>query len=229
MRVVSRLILCGAMALAAVGCGGSDPGTGTKTLWVKAEAVTDGSTPGTGMFIQVRQGGENGALVKDAVVTIEGDRTGEVTLPFSDEEWWGFIPGGYYRDEFAWDTGWRIEVRRGNDELVAYIEAPGVTHITSPIANTTFTRGNAQPLVVQWKDTEGRKAEIVEIDFGKSNEADRTLTEDTGELKLEYNRLEAQKDERLSIRRRNEINLEGGVVGSTFKVTSQHDIRFNIE
>ncbi|MGA9522385.1 MAG: hypothetical protein WBV82_13030 [Myxococcaceae bacterium] len=229
MRVVSRLMLCGVMALAAAGCGGSDPGTGSRTLWVKAEAVTDGSTDGTELFIQVRQGGETGEILTDAVVTIEGDKTGEFAVPWTGIKWGDFAAGGYLRDDFAWDTGWRISVKRGSDDLVAYIEAPGVTEIGKPLANTTYRRSDAQPLVVQWRDTEGRRAELVEVDFQESNEADRTLNEDPGELEIEYNRLEAKNDERLEVRRRNEINLEGGVVGSTFRATTRHTIRFNIE
>ncbi len=229
MRVVSRLILCGAVALAAAGCGGSDPGTGSRTLWVKAEAVTDGSTNGTELFIQVRQGGESGQILTDAVVTVDGDKTGEFAVPWTGLKWNNFAAGGYLRQGFDWDTGWKITVQRGSDDLVAYLEAPGVTEISSPIANTTYRRSSGDPLVVRWKDRDGRRAELVDINFRHSKEANRTLKEDSGELKVEYNRLEARKDERLEISRRNEINLEGGVAGSAFRATTKHSIEFIVE
>src|SRR4051794_20230355 len=55
-------------SLFALACGGSNPGGGTRTLWVNAAAETDGSTDGSRLQIEVREGSSTGTLVTDATV-----------------------------------------------------------------------------------------------------------------------------------------------------------------
>lgn len=228
MRRISQLILSGVVALIATGCGGSDAGSGTRTLWVKALAVTDDTSDGTGLIVEVRQGGEGGERVTDAVVIVEGNNTGEFAVPWDDGKWFG-IDSGYHYAGLAWDTGWRISVKRGDDELYAYLEAPGVTRITNPVAETTFRRAEAQNLLVEWEDLEGRDADFVEVDFKEADDADATLDGDPGELEVDFNRLRPDHEEHLSVNRRNQLNLEGGVPGSTFTAESHHGFKFTVE
>ncbi len=222
-------LLGGLLASALVACGGHDPGGGTQTLWVRAQAETDGSTSGSWFVVQVRDGSENGTLLNDAVVSIEGDNTGELVLPFDGGDFFGFRVGANIKRDLPWDTGWRLTVRRGKDELDAYLEAPGVTTITAPVGGTTFRRSNGENLVVEWKDEKGRRADVVEVDFRRADDADRTFGEDPREYEVDFNRLRAADDERIEVRRRNEVNLEGGVPGSRLTATTKHRIDLTVE
>jgi hypothetical protein len=222
MRLLTRASLCAVLVIGAVGCGGSDPGNGSGTLFVRARAETNGNTSGTHLSVQVRRGSENAELLTDAVVIIRGDRTGQFNLPYG-----GDFGGAHARRDMAWDTGWELEVKHGEDHLKAYLEAPGVTHITSPLGNTTFLRA-ADPLIVKWTDTEGRKAEVVELRLDKAK-ADFATAEDKGEYRVEASRLVSEDKEKVEVRRRNEINLAGGVPGSSFRATSKHEIEFRVE
>ena len=218
------------MAFAASGCGGRNPGGGTKTLYVKAQAVSDGSTDNTAMGVEVREGHSEGNLVTDAVVTVVGNKTGEFNLAWTGINWGGFKAGAYYKDKMQWDTGWKITVKRGQDELDAYLVAPGITTITEPIAATTFKRAEGKPLMVKWKDSDGDRAQIVKIDFDKSDSADREFSDwdDPFELQVEPNTL-VPDNERVTVSRQNQINLEGGTAGSIFTAETHHRIQFTVE
>lgn len=229
MRTLSVLVV-GGLLFGMVGCGGSNPGSGTKTLFVKAHAETRGSTDSSWMAVEVREGHSEGNLINDAVVTIRGNKTGEYNLGWEGISFGGFRAGAYLRNELAWDTGWHITVKRGDDGLEAYLEAPGLTTITDPIGGTTFRRADGNPMVVRWKDTDGRRAQIVTVDFDKADNADRQFSDfdDPGEVQLEANVLVADK-ERLELRRRNEVKLEGGTAGSVMSAETKHRIEFVVE
>lgn len=210
-------------------CGGSNAGTGTQTLFVKAQAITDGSASGSWLAVEVRQGASDGALITDAVVTVSGDATGEFNLPWEGIQLGNFKAGAYRRGQLAWDTGWVLRVTRGADRLDAYLEAPGVSTITGPIAGTTFKRADAQPLAITWKDDAGRRANVVELKLDHADQASVTLAKDTLEHDVEPNRLVATDKEKLQLKRRNEIPLAGGAPGSVFSATTEHEIEFVVE
>lgn len=223
------LILLSLSASFFAACGGHDEGRGTQTLYVRAQAETDGSTRGSLIFIEVRQGSSEGQLLNDAVVTLTGDNTGEFALPWQGIDFFGFRAGGYGKTELAWDTGWGLTVKRGNDELEAYIEAPGITTITQPISGTTFRRSNGEDLEVRWKDEKNRRADFVTVDFTRANDADRDLTGDPRSYVVDYNRLVAHEREQIEVRRKNEVNLAGGTPGSRFSATTRHRVELKVE
>lgn len=227
MRTLSAIVVAVAV-VGLVGCGGSNPGTGTKTLFVKATAHTDGSTDGTWLGVEVRQGSDKGDLITDAVVTMKGDKSGEFNLGWSGMNWGGWKAGLYLKQQAAWDTGWSLSVKRGQDELDAYVAAPGVTTITQPIADTTFRRVDGKPFELVWKDGEGRRAEKVHIDFDHSD-ADLDLDEDTLSHEFEANRLTASDREHVRVTRANTVDLAGGTPGSAFTAESTHQIEFTVE
>jgi hypothetical protein len=213
------LTLATGLLLAA--CGGHDPGSGSRTLFVHAQAETDGSTDGSWMMVKVRQGNSEGQPVTDATVTVTGDNGGEVGLPFELD--------GYTRRRISWDTGWGLEVKRGDDALQAYLEAPGITTITRPIGGTTFKRAAGDDLLVTWTDEKMRKADFVTVEFKRAGGADREFTGDPFEYEVELNRLVADDDERISVKRRNEVNLEGGTPGSRFSAVTRHRVDLKVE
>jgi hypothetical protein len=227
MRSLSAVVL-GAVAAFGVACGGSNPGGGTKTLYVQAEARSDGSTEGTWFAVHIREGHNDGPVVDNAVVTIRGDHTGEFTLPWEGFTFFQWPVGVYVRGNMPWDTGWAINVRRGADGLDAYLHAPGITEITEPIANTTFRRVDGEPLMVQWRDDAGHRAEAVNVDFEQSDYV-RQLSEDPLQLQVDRNDLVGTDSERVEVTRTTAVDLAGGTPGSVFTATTQHAIRFRVE
>ncbi|MBI3184051.1 MAG: hypothetical protein HYZ28_18105 [Myxococcales bacterium] len=220
------ILVAAAIALAA--CGGSNPGGGTRTLYVKAQAETDGTTDGTRLGLEVREGSSGGTLITDAVVILRGDKSGESSLPWQGLKWGDFALGSYFKSGIAWEPGWAIEVRRGNDRLDAYLQTPGYTTIVEPIAQTTFRRTEGKPLAVKWKDSFDRRAKTVTVDVDKAK-YQRTLPEDPLSHEIEANRLVSENNERITLERVNEIELAGGTPGSIFRGTSKHRIEVNVE
>jgi len=216
-----------AMTLLA-GCG-SSPGGGTRTLYVKAEAWSDGSSDGTWISVEVRQGSSDGTLLNDATVSMHGSKSGDFSLPWQGISFGNFRAGSYHKGQMAWDSGFQISVKRGNDALDAYLEVPGITTITNPLGGTTFRRADGQPLMVKWKDDVNHVAQKVTVTFDHSDGATSILNADPLQLQVDPNRLVAASPENIEVRRENTVNLAGGVSGSSFTATTRHRIDFNIE
>jgi hypothetical protein len=213
------------------GCGrATDPGIGSHTLFVKALALSDGTLDGSSLKLEVRNGHAEGPLVKDAVVIARGDRSGELNIAYRDDFELGGIRlgGGFEKKQLAWDTGWSIEVKNGDDYLVARLEAPGATIITEPVSQTTYRRTDGRPLPLRWRDEFGHRAKQVTIDFARAD-YDRTFTEDAFGHDVAPNSLVPEKRERVTITRWNEVGLAGGVAGSVFKAQTAHQIDFIVE
>jgi len=210
-------------------CAGSNPGTGTQTLYVKAQAITNGSTDGSWMAVEVREGSADGQLVTNAVVSITGDQTGDIDLPWDGVQVGNFKMGAYRKAQLVWDSAWMLHVSRGADRVDAYLQAPGVTTIVAPLAGTTFVRADGLPLDVTWKDDAGRRAEQVELTLDHADQASITLPIDTLEHQVEANRLIATDKERLGLKRKNQVDLAGGAPGSLFSATTEHSIEFAVQ
>jgi hypothetical protein len=209
-------VLAGAALLTA--CGGSDPGSGTQTLYVEATASSDGSSQGTSITVLVRDGGAQGSFLQNATVTVIGDRGTNHALPFVGV----FGIGAYHKSNFNWEGGWRLKIVNGNDNLEAYVAGPGLTTITAPTANSTFSKASAQNLSVQWRDDMGRTMPNADIDFRRAN-IDRTV-QDTGSYSVDYNSLVVATDEQITVTRWTELNLRGGVTGSRFRAETKAEL-----
>lgn len=228
MRLLPLPVLAG-LALAASACGGSNPGSGTKTLYVKAAVQSDGTSDGTWLAVEVREGSDQGVLVTDAQVSVRGDSTGETGIPWGGGvSMDGFNGGVYVVWHPQWDRGFTLNVNRGSDHLNAYVETPGITTITSPISGTAFALAEGKPLVVEWKDSYGRRAENVRVDLKKSDYV-WTGTDDTLRNEIDPNRMVVDNGERVRVTRTNQINLAGGAAGSTFEASTTHAIDFVVE
>lgn len=205
-------------------CGGTSPGSGTKTLYVNARLSTDGSTDGTRARVQVRAGSATGAPVTDAQVKLRGSKLEQRTLSANGNS------GDYDTGNFAWDDVFLLEVVRGSDALEAALEAPGVTVITAPIASTTFRRADGAPLKIQWKDEKGRRADIANLEFDKANVSDSWANDsEPFQVEIEANRLVAEDKERIDLERSNEVSLAGGTAGSLMRATTSHRVEFTVE
>jgi len=213
--------LAGAVLLTA--CGGSDPGSGTQTLYVEATASSDGSAQGTSILVRVNNGGSQGSVPTEAVVTLIGDRGTTHVLPFVGA--FGF--GAFFKSNFNWEGGWRLRIESGNDNLEAYVAGPGLTTITAPVPNSTFSKAASQNLSVQWRDEMGRTMPNAEIDFRQAS-FERTV-QDTGSFSVDYNTLVASTDERVTVTRWTEVPLKGGVTGSRFRAETKAEQEFIVQ
>lgn len=218
-----------ALSLFATACGESnDKGGGTRTLYVEAFAQTDGSINGTSVVVGVRDGSPQGAILSDAVVVFRGEKNGEFSLPWQGLAFGDFRSGAYVRTALPWDSGWQIEVTRGEDHLDAFLKVPGFTTITQPIGGTTFSRTAGRPLVVRWADSEEQEAMRVEVKLKKADQR-RELGEDPFELAFDAGLLRVEDKEEVEVRRSSELALNGGVPGSLFRATSRHSLEFRVE
>lgn len=214
-----------ALALVMAGCG-SDAGSGTETLFVDAEAFSDGSADGTWLRVVVRQGGSNGAMLDDAKVTLTaGDGTVH-ELPYVD-----VFGIAYFKNNLAWDPSWRLRIERGTaDKLEARIEGPGLTRITQPAPGSLYQRSSGTDLVVKWADDDGKRAGAVIVDLEGQPYEDQIVNEDPLERKIPASSITTVNDSaRLRVDRRTTLNLAGGVAGSTFTATTRDEIDINIQ
>ncbi|HLL55216.1 MAG TPA: hypothetical protein VK447_16790 [Myxococcaceae bacterium] len=218
-------LLLSAALLALAGCAGSDPGSGSKTLFVDAVAQSDGSFNGTTFVVTVRQSANNGDYINDAQVTVISDKGTEYLLP-----WVGiFGIGSYAKSGIAWEPGWRLRIVRGTDKLEGYVLAPGLTTITQPTAAAPFERSKGQPLLVQWRDEGGRTAETVQVRLSRAG-YDQIRAEDRGSFEIPVGTWsQAYSDERLRVIRTTDTILAGGVDGSTFKAITTAEVRFAVQ
>jgi hypothetical protein len=214
-------VFAGAVLLTA--CGGSDPGSGTQTLFVQATATSDGSSDGTSLTVVVRDGSSSGNFVTDAAVTLIGDRGTTYTPAFTGI----FNIGAYVKNQINWEGGWRLRITRGNDNMEAYVAGPGLTDITAPAANSTFMKSSAQNMTISWKDENGRAMPNADIKFRRAN-IDKTV-QDTGSFSVDYNTLVPATDERISITRWTELSLKGAVTGSTFRAQTTAEVNLVVQ
>lgn len=212
-----------ASAVLLTACGGSDPGSGTQTLYVEATAASDGSSSGTSLTVLVRDGSSSGNFVTDAQVTLIGDRGTTYTPAFTGI----FGIGGYTKNQINWEGGWRLRIVRGNDTMEAYISGPGLTDITSPVPNSTFMKSSAQNLVIQWRDENGRAMPNANVKFRRAD-IDRTV-QDTGSYLVDFNTLVPANDERVTVTRWTEVALRGGVTGSNFKAQTTQELNLIVQ
>ncbi len=214
-------VLAGAVLLTA--CGGSDPGSGTQTLYVEATASSDGSASGTSLTVVVRDGSSSGSFVQDAQVTLIGDHGTTYTPAFQGV----FGIGGYFKNQINWEGGWRLRIVRGNDTLEAYVAGPGLTDITAPAANAVITKSTAPNLVVQWRDENGRAMPNANVQFRRAN-VDR-IVQDTGSFTVDANDLVVADDERITVTRWTELSLKGGITGSNFKAQTTAEVNLVVQ
>lgn len=213
------------LALVLAGCG-SDAGSGTETLYVDAEAFSDGSADGTWLGVTVRSGASNGDVITDAQVTVTaGDGTVH-ELPYVNV----FIGGAYFKNNLAWDPSWRLRIERGTDKLEARIEGPGLTRITQPTPGQLYQRSSGDDLVVKWTDDSGKRADAVIVDLEGQQYEDQIVNNDPLERKIPASSITTTNDSaRLRVERRSTLNLAGGVAGSTFTSTTRDQLDINIQ
>lgn len=228
MRTLSTLAAAIALTFLTA-CGGTDPGTGSRTLYVKAAMHSDGSTDGTRVQVELRENDQEGPVVTDAIVTLKGQSGRDQVLGLVGEDSRLGTKLVYARQGFAWDTGFVLQVRRADrDTLDATLEMPGATVITDPVSSTTFSRSRGERFVVRWRDEYNRIAQYPEVRLERAD-IRQTLNQDLTQFELDPSRLVPTQEEQVVVTRTNKVLLAGGLDGSEWTATTTHKVSFRVE
>jgi hypothetical protein len=132
----------------------SDPGSGSKTLYVGVELTLSSigaNTPVPSLSVVIAQASRDGASVSGAAVKLTAGDGVTVTPTES-----ATVPGYYEASGFTWEPTWHVEISSGLDHLEATVAALGRTTITAPAQNATVPAGQ---VAIQWTDAWGEKAQ----------------------------------------------------------------------
>lgn len=200
----------GIAALALAACG-SDPGEGTKTLYVDASLRYELKNPPTvKVEVMVRRGSSEGPGVTGANVRISGAEF--LYAPTDDGK-------GKYKGEISTYTqDMKIEIQSGADNVSAFLEGPDAFKLIAPANGSAVDVRNNEPVRVEWDPESGRAADQIEIDVSENETIAAVVNVDEGfaDVKPEFFRL---GQHRIVVRRSKSLLLEGGVAGSLFRMS----------
>jgi hypothetical protein len=222
MKTMAVLALLGAAACGS-GLGGTSPGGGSGTLRVEAsvsasEAVDNANSStgfSTGFSVRVYRAG---APLSGARVMVTSP-AGMLTLPESSEA------GRYRGEQGGYHRTYALAVDLGADRLDAQLVGPPAHAFTSPVARIVHPAG--EPLMVAWSPMGAPAASI------ETREMDDTATPDDGAYTIPGSFLVGRpgelRDDRIRVRRAEEIALAGGTPGSTLSVSVRNQLTFDID
>lgn len=205
----------------ALACGGDSTGpaanrnsggTGTSTLLVTADIDASNSLGGFRTDYDVNLRDALGNRVSGATVTIYNSALGTLTLPETAPG-----SGDYFNTRPSFPAGdFRLEVTRGTDDVRGVVlGGPGVHTITAPANGSVATA--SQPMTVRWSvPSQASAIEIETRNFGPIALAD------IGSYTIAGANNPANNDQRVEVRRYNEVEIAGGRPGSRFRVTVEN-------
>lgn len=192
----------------------NDSGTGTLTLLVTAD-IDGQEVPGgfvTDFYVSVRDA--EGNAVSGAAVRITNETLGEMTLLEAEQG-----SGEYRAERNSFPQGdFRLDVTRETDLVEGVIVGgPGIHSITAPLLTDTLTAGQA--LTVLWDvPSQARGAEIETRDYQSS------VVPDNGQAIVPAESNLARAEQRIRVRRYNEVDIVGGLPGSRLEVSIRREI-----
>lgn len=209
---MTRGSLAAVLCLAA-GCGGTDPGSGSGTLFTVLEA--SGRADRTRVRVELKLRG-NPVLGANVVVT--DTRTGESkNLDGSS--------GGEYTATFnGYAQTLRLAVTSGEDHLEATLEGPAPHTITRPPQDAIVRRADFEFLDVQWQADGPSDAVIVTAEGVDPIELEGT----NNSVRIPLGGL-VNGDQSVSVERASTVPLAGGAQGSLMRIRFQVDNRFTLE
>ncbi len=226
-RAFSILLLV-LVAVCLEGCGGSDPGRGTQSLYVEAHVTSD-EAGATRVRVQVRDGDGRGRIEEAAVVRVRGHEEGEWVLDFEGRDWGPFAGGFHLLEGLEWQRGWHLEVEVGEEHwLEAYLEMPGLCTIIEPAADVTYRRGDGFPLVARWEDSQRRHSRSIQVELNRNDYSVR-LPGDVFRHEIASSVFRRDGGERLTVQRWNEVELLGGTIGSSFRGATFCSVDFRVD
>jgi hypothetical protein len=201
---------------------GSDPGSGTGTLFVDGNAsaephVATATTSldfSTDFSIRIELNGQS--VTTGATVMVRSLNV-STTLTFNPDNggrWIGTASG--------YDESYQLDVVSGADKITGVIvDGPTVHRITDPLAGASLD--STMPYLVKWDRNEAAQEASIEV-----GHIDRLTIADTGSYMVPAGSLDAEKDKTkentIEIRRSNRISPAGAIGGSSFQVSIRNDI-----
>lgn len=199
---------------------GDSPGKGTNTLLIEGRATAEPTIPNsqrdtdfrTEFSVRVQL---NNTDVTTGTVTITS-RFGDVPLTFNTgENRWQGVGTGY-------DEVYQLDVISGADRVEGVIvDGPDLHKITTPTAGAALD--STIPNDLKWDRDE--KCDVTTLRVG---DVDRITIEDSGTYTMAAGTLKAEKDKtkenRIELRRSNQVIPAGAVSGSTWAVSVQQDL-----
>lgn len=220
MIKVSSILAAAALG-ALLACGGDSTGpaasrnsggTGTSTLFVTADIDASNVTGGFSTSYDVSVRDALGNRISGATVTIFNSALGTLTLPETAPG-----SGDYFNTRFNFPAGdFRLEVVRGTDNVRGVVlGGPGVHTISSPV-NGSVAAAN-QPMTVRWSvPSQATATEVETRDFGPIALADM------GAYTIAAANNPVNNDQRVRVRRYNQVDIAGGRPGSRLRVTVEN-------
>ena len=216
---MNRLVAIGWITLAGA-CGYTDAGSGTGTLLVDARAVYRAAHDNqTSIDVEVAKNGED--FVNARVTVKDGDGGGTITLTERG--------GGRYSDDLSgYHRKLELTVELGGDNLNVRLEGPGPHVLTDPLAGDRISLGGlGGALPVRWRVADGLRADEASISLNQSPYESGPRNDD-GSWEIPVTSL-ASGTEEVRVERTNRIAPNGGVAGSSFEMTYDVRVAFDID
>ncbi len=224
---MNRFVLL-AVFLFFAGCGGTeDSGSGTNTLLVTASIEFENQIPNASQSadfnvryeVEVRR---NNQPVVDAQVRLTPDGQDAITLGGND------VPQGKYTgSNVGWSSRYRLDVESGSDYVRgARLESPDIHVFTAPTLGQVVPAG--ADYQIRWdRDRQGDFAII------KTKQLGDTDIQDSGSFILSGVYLDGdqdkQKEDEVSLIRKKQTGLTGGLSGSKLEITLRNRVSFLID
>ncbi|HUG41170.1 MAG TPA: hypothetical protein VMM12_11830 [Longimicrobiales bacterium] len=192
----------------------NDPGTGTRTLMVRADIEGQDVSGGFVTQFEVVLSDAQGARVSGATVTVRNSSLGTVNLLEIDAG-----SGEYVATVNSFAAGdYRLDVTRDSDQVSGVVVGGLSTHtITSPSVNDTLPAN--EPITVTWtRQSEAAGVEIETRDFTAEG------LPDTGSYTIPGTSNPVSQDQRLRVWRFNKVDIAGGLFGSELKLSIRNTV-----
>ncbi|MBW3553215.1 MAG: hypothetical protein KY466_06890 [Gemmatimonadetes bacterium] len=192
----------------------NDPGTGTRTMLVRADIEGQDVSGGFVTEFEVVLRDAQGAAISGATVVVRNPVLGNVNLLELDAG-----TGEYLATVNSFASGdYRLDVTRGSDEVRGVVVGGMSAHeITSPTANATVAAD--QSLTVTWtRPSEAAGADIETRDFEAEG------LPDTGSYTIPANGNPPSADQRVRVWRFNKVEIAGGLFGSQLKLSVRNTV-----
>jgi hypothetical protein len=215
-------VLCFSLAMLTLSCSDStgpaasrnEPGTGTHTMLVDAEIEGQDVSGGFVTQFDVALRDASGNPISGATVRVTNNTLGTINLlEFSAGS------GDYQATVNTFAPGdYGLSVVRGTDNVQGVVVGGIAAHrISSPAANATVPA--SQPMTITWtRPSEAVAADLETQDFQAQGIPDAaTYTIPAGNNP-------ARSDQRIRLWRYNEVNIAGGLFGSSLKLSIRNTV-----
>lgn len=215
-------VLCFSLAMLTLSCSDStgpaasrnEPGTGTQTMLVDAEIEGQDVTGGFVTQFDVSLRDAAGSAISGATVRVVNNTLGTINLLELSAG-----SGDYEATVNAFAPGdYRLSVVRGLDNVQGVVVGGIAAHqISSPAANATVVAN--QPMTITWtRPSEAVAADLETQDFQAQG------IPDAASYTIPAGNNPARPDQRIRVWRYNEVDIAGGLFGSSLKLSIRNTV-----